>query len=148
VNPRTKFLIGAVLVGGTAAYLMVSSIRSTGMYYLIPSELDAKVTADPTFRDVGVKVGARVVPGTIVRNIGTREVRFEATDGTKTLPVVYRGIPPDTFTDSSDVIVEGRLDASGTFQATVLLAKCGSRMEAAPKYRDSEGYKAARKTES
>jgi cytochrome c-type biogenesis protein CcmE len=35
--------------------------------------------------------------------------------------------------------VEGRLDASGTFQATTLLAKCASRYEEAP-----EGYKAAR----
>jgi cytochrome c-type biogenesis protein CcmE len=149
VNPRTKFLIGALLVGGTASYLMASSIQATGMYYLMPSELAAKVAADPSFREVGVKVGARVVPGTIVRNVGTREVRFEATDGSQTYPVVFRGIPPDTFTDSSDVVVEGRLDAAGTFQATVLLAKCGSRFEAAPpKYRDAEGYKAAKKTDS
>ncbi len=132
MNARSKFLIGALVVAGSASYLMASAIQSTGMYYLTPSELDAKVAIDPSFRDVGVKVGARTVPGTIVRDLGAREVRFEATDGTKILPVVYRGIPPDTFTDSSDVIVEGRLDASGTFQATVLLAKCGSRFEAAP----------------
>ena len=144
MNPRTKFLIGALLVAGSATYLMASSIRSTGMYYLMPSELAAKVAADPSFRDVGVKVGARVVPGTITRDVGAREVRFDATDGSLTIPVVYRGIPPDTFTDSSDVVVEGRLDAAGTFQATVLLAQCGSRMEAAPpRYRSAPGYKAA-----
>jgi cytochrome c-type biogenesis protein CcmE len=149
VNPRTKFLIGFLLVAGTSGYLMASSIRETGMYYFTPSELAAKVAADPGFRDVGIKVGARVVPGSIVRDPAGREVQFFATDGAKTIPVIYRGIAPDTFTDSADVIVEGRLDASGTFQATVLLAKCASRFEAAPdKYRDTPGYQAATKRTS
>lgn len=144
MKPRTKFLIGFLLVAGTAGYLMASSIRDTGMYYFTPSELAAKVAADPGFRDVGIKVGARVVPGSIERDPSGREVRFRATDGGQTYPVIYRGIAPDTFTDSADVIVEGRLDAAGTFQATVLLAKCASRFEAAPdKYRDTPGYRAA-----
>lgn len=145
MTARHKFLIGFLLVAGTAGYLMASSIRETGMYYFTPTELAAKVSADPGFRDVGVKVGARVVPGSIVQGEDRREVQFIATDGARTLPVVYRGPPtPDTFTDSADVILEGRLDPTGTFQATVLLAKCASRFEAAPddKYRDTPGYKA------
>jgi cytochrome c-type biogenesis protein CcmE len=44
--------------------------------------------------------------------------------------VVYRGLAPDTFTDDVDVVVEGRLGRDGTFEATTLLAKCGSRYEA------------------
>ena len=46
--------------------------------------------------------------------------------------VVYKGIIPDTFTDSVDVVVEGKLDGGNTFHATVLLAKCASRYENAP----------------
>jgi hypothetical protein len=40
---------------------------------------------------------------------------------------------PDTFTDANDieVIVEGRLGRDGIFRATEVLAKCGSRYEAA-----------------
>jgi cytochrome c-type biogenesis protein CcmE len=150
VNPRTRFLIGFLLVAGTSGYLMASSIRETGMYYFTPSELAAKVAADPGFRDVGIKVGARVVPGSIVRHPSGREARFIATDGAQTFPVIYRGgVIPDTFSDSADVIVEGRLDASGTFHATTLLAKCASRFEAAPdKYRDTPGYQAATKRTS
>ena len=57
-------------------------------------------------------------------------------------PVVYRGVIPDTFTDSADVIVEGRLGRDGTFQATTLLAKCASRYESAPdKYRTTPAYR-------
>ena len=52
------------------------------------------------------------------------------TDGTAVYPVTYRGLAPDTFTDEADVVVEGRLARDGTFHATTLLAKCGSRYEA------------------
>ena len=144
MKPRTKFLIGAGLVLATAGYLMASSISETGMYYVTPTELTTKIAADPSLHGVGVKLGARVVPGSIKRAAGGREYAFVVTDGARQIPVQYRGIAPDTFTDGVDVVVEGRLGQDGTFRATTLLAKCASRYESAPeKYRDTPGYKAA-----
>ncbi len=144
MKPRTKFLIGGALVVGVAGYLMASSIRETGEYYLTPTELAAKLKADPTFTSAGVKVGARVVPGSIDRKPGGTDYAFRVTDGSSTFPVVYHGIAPDTFTDSVDVVVSGRMGADGTFRATELLAKCASRYEnAPPKYQQTTGYKAA-----
>ena len=77
-------------------------------------------------------MGGRVVPHSIVRAPGGRETRFQMTDGHRVYNVVYRGITPDTFTDSVDVVVEGRLGHDQTFRATTLLAKCASRYETAP----------------
>ena len=71
-SARTKFLIGGALVLGTAGYLMATSIRETGTYYLTPTELATKLDADPSFRNTGVKIGARVVPGSIERIPGAR----------------------------------------------------------------------------
>jgi CcmE len=99
VKPRTKFLIGGALVIGTAGYLAASAIKDTGVYYLTPGELSAKTRVDPTFYETGVKVGARVVNGSIVRDPGGRQVAFKMTDGAQTYDVVYRGVTPDTFTD-------------------------------------------------
>lgn len=132
MKAKYKFLFGAVLVAGTVGFLMTSGIKETGVYFVTPSELAAKVAADPSFHDVGVKMGARVVHGSITRNVGTQTITFQVTDGTQTYPVVYRGLAPDTFTDDVDVVVEGRLEADGTFRATTLLAKCGSRYETTP----------------
>ena len=132
MNAGMKFAIGALLIVGSVGYLMASGIKETGQYFLTPSELSRKVSADPTFYDVGMKVGARVVPGTIQRDVATQTVRFRITDGGATYPVVFRGIPPDTFTDSVDVVVEGRLQKDGAIHATDVLAKCGSRYEAVP----------------
>jgi len=137
VKARTKFMVSGLLVLGSAGFLMASSIRDTAVYYLTPSELAAKVRTDPTFYETGVKIGARVVPGTIQRAEGGREVSFTMTDGTREYPVNYKGIIPDTFSDSADVVLEGRLGKDGTFRATVLLAKCASRYENAP---DKPGY--------
>lgn len=144
MKPRTKFLIGAgavVLVGG---YLGWTSTSATGMYYVTPTEMATKLAADSTLHGVGIKLGARVVPGSIKREAGGREYAFVVTDGAKDVPVVYRGIAPDTFTDGVDVVVEGRMGQDGTFRATTLLAKCASRYENAPeKYRETPGYKQA-----
>jgi len=150
VKARTKFLIGGMIVLSTSGYLMASSIESTAVYYLTPGELAAKVDQDSSFVETGVKVGARVVAGSIRRDPGGRSVAFEMTDGAHTYPVVYRGIIPDTFTDSVDVVVEGRLGQDGTFRATTLLAKCASRYENAPGkpggqpgYQNAPGYENA-----
>lgn len=151
MNARSKFLIGGAVVLGTAGYLMASSISETAQYYLTPVELASRVAADPGFVETGVKVGARVVPGSIKRSAGGREVAFNMTDGSRSYPVVYRGLIPDTFTDSVDVVVEGRLGRDGTFRATVLLAKCASRYENAPdkeKYKGTKGYQQARPTKA
>jgi cytochrome c-type biogenesis protein CcmE len=127
-----KVLFAGVLVVGTVGFLMATGIKETGVYFLTPSELQTRVAADPSFHDVGVKMGAKVVPGTIERDVASQTIRFQVTDGQVVYPVVYRGLAPDTFTDDVEVVVEGRLQPDGTFRATTLLAKCGSRYEAVP----------------
>ena len=78
-------------------------------------------------------MGARVVRGTVSKDVATQTLRFHITDGTVNYPVVFKGLPPDTFTDSVEVVVEGRLQRDGVIHATIVLAKCGSRYEAVPK---------------
>lgn len=132
MRARTKFIIGGSLVVATVGYLMASGIKQTGVYYLTPSELAARISSDHSFYNVGIKMGARVVKGSITRDVASQTITFRASDGVQSYPVIYRGLAPDTFTDEVDVVVEGRLQPDGTFRATTLLAKCGSRYEAAP----------------
>lgn len=144
LKPRTKFLVGGALILVVAGYLMTTAIAQTGTYYMTPTELAAKVAQDPSFLGTGIKVGARVVPGSVIRAPGGRDMTFRVTDGDKTYPVSFHGLAPDTFTDSVDVVMDGRLAQDGTFRATTVLAKCASRYENAPaKYRSTPGYKSA-----
>jgi cytochrome c-type biogenesis protein CcmE len=50
-------------------------------------------------------------------------VRFEVTDGNKSVPVSYTGILPDLFREGQGVVTEGALDTAGTFRADSVLAK-------------------------
>lgn len=128
-----KFLIGATVIVASVGFLIAQGVKETGVYFLTPTELAAKTTADSSFYEVGLKMGAKVVPGSIRRDPGNRQIDFEVSDGAQSYPVTYRGLVPDTFTDANDieVIVEGRLGRDGVFRATEVLAKCGSRYEAA-----------------
>ena len=76
---------------------------------------------------------ARVVPGSVTRDVAHQTLAFRVTDGSASYPVVYRGIAPDTFNDSVEVVVEGRMQHDGVIHATDVLAKCGSRYESVPK---------------
>ncbi len=133
MNAGAKFTVGAVLIVGSVGYLMASGVRETGQYFLTPTELSQRIALDPSFYNVGMKVGAHVVPGTVTKDVAAQTLRFQVTDGSARYPVVFHGLPPDTFTDSVEVVVEGRLQKDGVIYATNVLAKCGSRYEAVPK---------------
>jgi cytochrome c-type biogenesis protein CcmE len=131
-----KFILGATLIVASVGFLIAEGVKETGVYFLTPAELASKTAADPTFvENVGFKVGAMVVPGSIRRDPNARRIDFKVSDGIKTYPVTYQGLVPDTFTDANEieVIVEGRLGRDGVIRATDVLAKCGSRYEAVPK---------------
>jgi cytochrome c-type biogenesis protein CcmE len=131
MKARSKFLLGATIIVVSVVFLIASGIKETGVYFLTPTELIDKTTSDPTFYDVGIKVGAKVVRGSVRRDDAARRVDFEVSDGQHQFPVTYTGIVPDTFTDANDieVIVEGKYGKDGVFRATEVLAKCGSRYE-------------------
>jgi cytochrome c-type biogenesis protein CcmE len=135
MNAATKFLVGATVIVAAVGFLIAEGVKETGVYFLTPTELAAKTAADPTFYNVGLKMGAKVVPGSIRRDRASREIDFRVSDGRHEYPVRYNGLVPDTFTDANDieVVVEGRLGHDGVFHATDVLAKCGSRYEAVAK---------------
>jgi len=132
MKAQTKFVIGGALILVTVGYLMATGIKETGVYYLTPTELSQKIQSDRSIYDVGIKIGAKVVKGSVTRDVASQTITFRVTDGAATYPIIYRGLAPDTFTDEAEVVVEGRLQRDGTFKATTLLAKCGSRFENAP----------------
>ena len=134
---NARFMLGLVGVAAAVTYLIWTGVTQTSQYYLTPTELNAKITADPSFRRSGVKVGARIVPGSYQKGQGVHHFVVEDPNDAKvTIPVDYHGDLPDTFNDDPDKIVdavlEGRLGDNGVFLANTVLTKCGSRYEAAP----------------
>jgi cytochrome c-type biogenesis protein CcmE len=126
---RLKFLLlGSGVLLSMSFLVVVGMNDSRGfVYYVTVGEL----LADPGAGREGTRINGKVVQGSIERQPTGQDVRFVMTDGTHALSVSYHGIVPDTFVDRADVVVEGRLQQDGSFQAHTLLAKCPSKYEAA-----------------
>ncbi len=122
---RKRFFVLVLVVVTAIAYLIVLGIQNASMYHLTVGELMAR--GDDAYAEE-VRVGGKVVPGSVEQDPGMRVLRFEITDDVgNTLPVLYRGVVPDAFKPDADVVVDGTLSPSGDFEATGLLAKCPSK---------------------
>ena len=133
MKKQGRFVAAGVLVVAAVGYLMVTGMKSSMQYYFTPDELAARVAADPTARELGVKVGGRVVPGTVRYDQRTLDLSFTIVDiasGRTTYPVTFNGPLPDIFQEGRDVVVDAELSSTGVLQATKVLTKCGSRYEA------------------
>lgn len=125
---RGRFLIAVLILAGALGYLIYAGVQTASMYYLSVSELTERGEAAYT---EDVRLGGTVLEGSILQDTSTRIVDFMVTDGQRSVPVRYKGALPDAFEPGTEVVVEGRLTPSGTFEAATLLAKCPSKYEPA-----------------
>jgi cytochrome c-type biogenesis protein CcmE len=116
---RRLALIGAGLgVLGLAAALVLFALKDAIVFFNSPTDVVEKHIA-PGQR---IRLGGLVKEGTLVRG-DNLQVRFDVTDGNKTVPVAYLGILPDLFREGQGVVTEGALDSAGLFKADNVLAK-------------------------
>jgi len=126
-NKRVKFAIGGVVVLVAVVYLIVNALGTTGQYFLTVSEVRAR-GAETYGRPL--RVSGDIVTDSIDWHAPSLMLKFNITDGSGTLPIVFHGPKPDNMDrEGAQAIVEGKLNADGVFQASTLLLKCPSRYE-------------------
>ena len=74
-------------------------------------------------KGTGFRIGGLVVAGSLKREDDGMTVHFLITDTAKTVPVIYKGVLPDLFKEGKGVVAQGKVDASGLFTASEVLAK-------------------------
>jgi cytochrome c-type biogenesis protein CcmE len=57
------------------------------------------------------------------------QASFDLCGDSTSVRVAYEGVIPDLFTPGQEVVVEGRLNDEGVFEADTLLTKCASKYE-------------------
>jgi cytochrome c-type biogenesis protein CcmE len=117
---RKRFLIGGLVIIGALSYIVYGGMQEAMVYFKMPSELKAE---ESTSRDKFLRMGGMVVKGSLQADVKSLTYRFELSDGTASVPVLFKGIPPDLFTEGKGAVVEGRIGADGVFQATMIMAK-------------------------
>lgn len=122
-----SFIIAGVAIVGAVLYLVIANTGASAQYYMSIRELRACASCATRT----IRVAGNVQSGSIARDDKTQVVRFTIVDGTSTMPVVYGGVVPDIFRSGVQVVVEGKLNSQGVFQAQNLLAKCPSKFQSA-----------------
>jgi cytochrome c-type biogenesis protein CcmE len=107
-------------------YLLFSGMKSSMVYYLSLEELSA---TPPRVGD-GVRIAGWVKEGSISGSSLKGFISFVMTDGQRELPMRYQGQVPDSFQDSTEIIVEGIFRQQAVFEVSTLLARCPSKYEA------------------
>lgn len=123
ISRRAKLAIAGGMLLAALGILVAAGRTSVNNYYVTPAELKAKGEAAYTGDS---RVAGQVVNNTIDWDGSAQQFKFKIAypGGKRALNVVYRGFAPDTFQNESKVLVEGRLDRSGTFIARNILVRC------------------------
>lgn len=125
-HARTKLIVAALVLLAAVSYLAVAGIKK-GWVYHMPVEA---YVVDAQFHDQRVRLAGRVADENLTVNPGLMTASFTIEGQGAQLPVAYRGVIPDLFKGGCDVVVEGRQDAQGVFQADVMMTKCASKYDA------------------
>lgn len=129
-TPRTwrgcKFFIGGLLILGAIAYVTISSFETNAIYYLTLKELNVQ---RGSLINQPIRINAPLDKSSIQFDDKTLTLKFNLKEDNLLLPVVYKGIKPDTFEQGESVVAEGKLGADGTFHASTILVKCPSKYE-------------------
>jgi cytochrome c-type biogenesis protein CcmE len=115
---RLTLIGGGLAVLAVALLLVLSALKDSIVFFNSPTDVVEKQVAPGT----RIRLGGLVKPGSIARGENLT-VRFEVTDGNRTVPVAYTGILPDLFREGQGVVTEGALDTAGLFRADSVLAK-------------------------
>lgn len=118
---RKRLILVCLLMTGVAAAaaLALTAFQQNLLYFFSPSQ----VAAGEAPPDYPFRLGGLVAAHSVERESGSLDVRFEVTDGNRSIPVTYTGILPDLFREGQGVVAHGQLGADGIFRADQVLAK-------------------------
>ena len=122
---KRKLILITVLAVSVIGYLVYAGVRDTMVYYLTVSEL---VQQGLQSSNGGVRVGGKILEGSIIWDPKDLRLRFIMGDKKTKLPVVYQGVVPDSFKQGRKVVIEG-IYADGLFTASQIMPTCPARYE-------------------
>jgi cytochrome c-type biogenesis protein CcmE len=111
-------VIALAVIAGALAWVAISGLRSSLVYYRTPTEIlrmgNAAIAAP-------IRLGGYVVPGS-VRHRGA-VLDFVVSDGTSRMTVIATGGVPSLFRAGQGVVLEGHEGRDGAFHADTVLVK-------------------------
>jgi cytochrome c-type biogenesis protein CcmE len=117
---RVGFALAVLVVLSSFGYLVYGGIGENLVFFHTPGELLAKGTQA---YDKPYRLGGQVVPGTMTWNAEALDLRFTMQDVDGQIVVHSTKAPPAMFREGQGVVVEGRLNREGVFEASTVMVK-------------------------
>ena len=117
-NKRLSLISFGVLALGGAVALVLMAFEDNIVFFYSPTEITQKQLKS----DQRLRLGGLVVAGSVMRSNGNPVVTFNVTDLKTSVPISFKGILPDLFSEGQGIVAEGSY-RKGTFFATEVLAK-------------------------
>ena len=122
MKPRQKrmtIILGGLAGLGIVIALVLNAFQGSLVFFFSPSQIAANEAPEGR----SFRLGGLVEEGSLRREDDGLTVHFYVTDTAQRVPVTYTGILPDLFTEGQGVVAQGKLDGSGHFTASEVLAK-------------------------
>ena len=117
---RLLAIVAILIAAGTFGFLALGGLGKSLVYYWSPTELRAH---GGKAEGATIRLGGLVAPGSIETGPGGLGLKFKMTDGKETVEVATQAVPPAMFREGIGVVVEGALQADGTFLTDRLMIK-------------------------
>ena len=124
-----KFSVAAVLLISAVGYLTFAGVQRGWVYTVSVDQFSANAEQ----QKLRVRLCGTVSEDRLDIRKAQLSVKFLIKGEHTAIPVSYKGVIPDMFKAGSEVVVEGKLDNVGEFQADMLMTKCASKYEGTPK---------------
>lgn len=122
-----KVVIGVIVIGGGIGYFVYQAMQSSWSYYY---SVDEFAGGSDAVKNSSLRLAGKVKVGTVSKDMSLMQLSFVLAGSHNEIPVLYKGVVPDNFAEGIEVVVEGRLDPSGTFNAQMLITRCESKYKA------------------
>jgi cytochrome c-type biogenesis protein CcmE len=119
---RRAIVAASVCVAAVITIIVLGVVLSKNVVYFRTVSEAVEQRSDEG--DDRLRVAGEVVPGTVAET--PRGVRFDITDGKKTIAVVHQGDPPSLFKDGAPVVCEGNWGKGPAFDSDRILIKHGN----------------------
>lgn len=121
MNRRSLWIgVSLAAVAGAVLYLVAGTLGDNVVYFLTPSELVAR---EDSVQGSSVRLGGRIVPGSVSWNTERTRLTFRMADADDTVSVVNSGSPPAMFQEGRGVVVEGVYTEEGVLRSDRLMVK-------------------------
>ena len=126
LHMKAKLFIGGIALSVAVGYLAFAGLKDGWVYHVGVDQYVQSVE----MHTQRVRLAGKVSLDGLDASPAKLLARFNLAGTSASIPVIYRGALPELFKADGEVIVEGRMDAVGVFQADVLMTKCASKYQA------------------